>query len=275
MRDVQQRSVPILRLMTQPSHIKHTQKLPRKFYAHKNNLLHLLSFSETWVLKLLTLPSVSCSKHIGLARNPPRMLALKWKERRRKGQRRFGYEKFGWVHSKTLGCAKGMSPIAACLIPVFNVLCRFAFVDFTSIEHATAVLINPKNHHLNGRTLVVEYAGADAVRRGAPKSAKPVDRSEHKGRGGRRPPRADNPRYRTDRPPKQAEEQPEAVETAATVESRQKKPWDGKDRSTKGDNVDGIRHKGPKTRPKPGAALALAKRESVAIVPSEGKKITF
>jgi hypothetical protein len=275
LRDVQQRSVPILRLMIQPSHIKHTQKLPRKFYAHKNNLLHLLSFSGTWVSRLLTLPSVSCSKHIDLAR---RTLALKWKERKRKRQRQrmFGYEKFGWVHLKTRGCAKGTPPITARLIFVFfNMLYRFAFVDFTSIENATAVLINPKNHHLNGRTLVVEYAGADAVRRGAPKSAKPVDRPEHKGRGGRRPPRADNPRYRTDRPPKQAEEQPEAVETAATVEPRQNKPWDGKDRSTKGDNVDGVRHKGPKTRPKPGAALALAKRESVAIVPSEGKKITF
>ena len=220
--------------------------------------------------------SVSCSKHTGLARSLPKILALKWKERKKKGRRMFGYEKFGWVHSKTLGYVKGTPSIAACLIFVFlNVLYRFAFVDFTSIEHATAVLINPKNHHLNGRTLVVEYAGADAVRRGAPKSAKPVDRSEHKGRGGRRPPRADNPRYRTDRPPKQAEEQPEAVETAATVEPRQKKPWDEKDRSTKADNVDGVRHKGPKTRPKPGAALALAKRESVAIVPSEGKKITF
>lgn len=119
----------------------------------------------------------------------------------------------------------------------------------------------------------MEYAGADAVRRGAPKSAKPVDRAEHKGSGGRKPPQADNPRYRTDRPPKQAEEQPEAVETAATVEP--KKARGGKDRSAKGDNVDGVRHKGPKTRPKPGAALALAKRESVAIVPSEGKKITF
>ncbi|KIM46571.1 hypothetical protein M413DRAFT_441657 [Hebeloma cylindrosporum] len=155
-------------------------------------------------------------------------------------------------------------------------LCKgFAFVDFTSIEHATAALINPKNHHLNGRSLVVEFAGADAVRRGAPKSAKPVDGVEHKGRGGRKPPRADNPRYKTDRPPKQTEEQAETVETPATVEPKQKKSWDSKERAAKGDNVDGVRHKGPKSRPKPGAALALAKRESVAIVPSEGKKITF
>jgi RNA recognition motif-containing protein len=154
-----------------------------------------------------------------------------------------------------------------------KLLCRFAFVDFTSIEHATAALINPKNHHLNGRTLVVEYAGADAVRRGAPKSANSVDR-EHKGRGGRRPPRANNPRYTTDRPPKQTEERPE-TEPAVAVEPRQRKSLDGKNRSAKGDDDHGVRHKGPKTRPKPGAALALAKRESVAIVPSQGKKITF
>jgi len=267
--DVQQRSVPTLRLMTQPSRIKHTQKLHRKFYALKSNLLHQLSFSGTWVSRLLTLPSVNCSKHTGPERNLLRILALKWKERKRKNQKTFGYEKSGWVHLRTLGCAKGMSPIAAGLMFVFlNVLSRFAFVDFTSIEHATTALINPKNHHLNGRTLVVEFAGADAVRRGAPKSAKPVDKPEHKGRGG-----ADNPRYRTDRPPKNIEEQPQMVETAVTAEP--KKAWDGKNRAAKSDKLDGARHKGPKTRPKPGAALALAKRESVAIVPSEGKKITF
>lgn len=38
-----------------------------------------------------------------------------------------------------------------------------------TVEHATSALINPKNHQLNGRNLVVEYASPDAVRRGAPK----------------------------------------------------------------------------------------------------------
>ena len=57
-------------------------------------------------------------------------------------------------------------------------------MDFTSIDHATSVLINPKNHHLNGRELVVQYAGADAVRRGAVKT-KPVDGAVPK--KGRRP----------------------------------------------------------------------------------------
>jgi len=47
------------------------------------------------------------------------------------------------------------------------------------------------SHYVNGRTLVVEYAGADAIRHSAPKSAKPVNRLEHKGRGSRRA-RADN-----------------------------------------------------------------------------------
>ncbi|KAI5985574.1 hypothetical protein EDC04DRAFT_3129610, partial [Pisolithus marmoratus] len=42
----------------------------------------------------------------------------------------------------------------------------FAFVDFTSIEQATNALINPRNHRLKGRDLVVEYASPDAVRRG-------------------------------------------------------------------------------------------------------------
>ena len=42
----------------------------------------------------------------------------------------------------------------------------WAFVDFTSTEHATAALTNPRNHQLNGRKLVVEYASPEAVRRG-------------------------------------------------------------------------------------------------------------
>lgn len=36
-----------------------------------------------------------------------------------------------------------------------------------------------------------------------------------------------------------------------------------------------VRARDGRLRPKPGAALALAKREAVAIVPSAGKKIVF
>jgi hypothetical protein len=56
---------------------------------------------------------------------------------------------------------------------------------------------------------------------------------------------------------------------AADETARPKRAWEAKA------PAEGARHKGPKTRPKPGAALALAKRESVAIVPSQGQKITF
>ncbi|KAF8514847.1 RNA-binding domain-containing protein [Hysterangium stoloniferum] len=48
----------------------------------------------------------------------------------------------------------------------------WAFVDFHNVEDATAVLINPRNHNLDGRKLVVEYASAEAVRRGGGPGAK-------------------------------------------------------------------------------------------------------
>ncbi|KAG8692593.1 hypothetical protein FRC09_011095, partial [Ceratobasidium sp. 395] len=46
-------------------------------------------------------------------------------------------------------------------------LCKgWAFLDFLNTTYATAVLVNPRNHHLNGRKLVLEYGSPDAVRRG-------------------------------------------------------------------------------------------------------------
>ncbi|KAI9625223.1 hypothetical protein H4Q26_016414 [Puccinia striiformis f. sp. tritici PST-130] len=42
----------------------------------------------------------------------------------------------------------------------------FAFVDFHTVEQATNVLVNMKNHRLDGRNLTVEYASAEAVKRG-------------------------------------------------------------------------------------------------------------
>jgi len=156
-------------------------------------------------------------------------------------------------------------------------LCKgFAFVDFMTIEHATSALINPKNHQLNGRSLVVEYASPDAVRRGAPKG-KSSDGPIAKDRRKRLPPRPhqDSSSNRPFAEPK------EVTETADTIDNGEGPAADSdlvnhtfpvKERiSSKGD----VRHKGPKTRPKPGAALALAKQESAAIVPSQGHKITF
>ena len=43
---------------------------------------------------------------------------------------------------------------------------QIRFACFTSIEHATGALANPRNHRLDGCNLVVEHASHDAVRRG-------------------------------------------------------------------------------------------------------------
>ncbi|KAF7352416.1 hypothetical protein MVEN_01206100 [Mycena venus] len=138
----------------------------------------------------------------------------------------------------------------------------FAFVDFTSIEHATSVLVNPKNHLLDGRKLVVEYASADAVRRGAPKGKRedgaaermPQRRKEAKSRG----PRAEKKLQREkDVPARKADSYAAPQDPDSGVAEPEQK------------------RKGPKSRPKPGAALAQAKRESAAIVPSQGKKVVF
>lgn len=141
---------------------------------------------------------------------------------------------------------------------------RFAFLDFTSTEHATAALINPRNHRLNGRDLVVEYASADAVRRGGG----PRLQSEHKGNPGKRhgdrqPDTESRPRSQSG--PRRRDEKEHSTQQDA-AESTRRNQKEGP-RHIKADRVRG--------RPKPGAALAQAPRESAAIIPSQGQKIVF
>jgi RNA recognition motif-containing protein len=152
--------------------------------------------------------------------------------------------------------------------------CSFAFVDFTSIEHATEVLVNPKNYLLNGRKLVVEYASADAVRRGAPKTKRedggaermPYRRKEAKSRGPRAEKKLQRERTAGDGTASSAPKT-NSHDRAAPSSTTQDAESGGTGRERE--------RKGPKNRPKPGAALALAKRESAAIVPSQGKKVVF
>ncbi|KAJ4479105.1 hypothetical protein J3R30DRAFT_3657179 [Lentinula aciculospora] len=171
-------------------------------------------------------------------------------------------------------------------------LCKgFGFVDFSSTDNATSALINPKNHHLNGRNLVVEYASADAVKRGPnkPKSA-PRGLGDFKKKTGPSP-RGNGPQnkpfHRTDRDLGTSEEKPthsyrdkpdsrRDAQMFQTVDHEESTtPLGG--RRPRGKEYDsGLpRHKGPRNRPKPGAALAQAKRQSAAIVPTSGKKIVF
>ncbi|KAF8214023.1 hypothetical protein K438DRAFT_1706276 [Mycena galopus ATCC 62051] len=151
-------------------------------------------------------------------------------------------------------------------------LCKgFAFADFTSIEHATSVLVNPKNHLLDGRKLVVEYASADAVRRGAPKAKRedgggaerrPYVRKEAKSRGPRQEKKLLREKTAGDAPARKADSY--AAPSSAPPEA-----------AADSGASTGYKRKGPKNRPKPGAALALAKRESAAIVPGQGKRVVF
>jgi len=141
---------------------------------------------------------------------------------------------------------------------------RFSFVDFVSTEDATAALTNPKNYSLNGRKLVVEYASPDAVRRGAPKGSGGASKLAHGKTKGKkpRPLRKDAELAEQKAPAKVEEESPERSPKRQRVDKPDPRtPKPGK-REYKG-------------RSKPGAALASAQRESVAIIPSQGKKIKF
>ncbi|KAJ3812022.1 hypothetical protein F5876DRAFT_38363 [Lentinula aff. lateritia] len=150
-------------------------------------------------------------------------------------------------------------------------LCKgFAFVDFSSTDNATSALINPKNHHLNGRNLVVEYASADAVKRGPNKprivagEGGPGDFKKKIG------PRVNGSQNR----PFRRNERDLGTGDEKSSNRRQDKP-DYRQNVEEKDQEGAPRHKGPRNRPKPGAALAQAKRQSAAIVPTFGKKIVF
>ncbi|KAF7321633.1 hypothetical protein MKEN_00684400 [Mycena kentingensis (nom. inval.)] len=143
-------------------------------------------------------------------------------------------------------------------------LCKgFAFIDFTSTEHATAALTNLRNHHLNGRDLKVEYASPDAVKRGEVKKRDPDGAPKR-----RKEPKRSGPR---------AEKRIKREQEGGTAEQEPPKPKKrNADRDEKKFKSKEERHlKGPKNRPRPGAALAEAKRESAAILPAQGKKIVF
>ncbi|KAA1129894.1 hypothetical protein PGTUg99_004799 [Puccinia graminis f. sp. tritici] len=167
----------------------------------------------------------------------------------------------------------------------------FAFVDFETIEQATNVLVNLKNHRLDGRNLTVEYASVEAVKRGGGSvrsmhqqqqskrgylgSARPPGRPDRFQRDeaphlARRPPPSTEPRPRTHpnnpsstrshqptapfAPPPSIAPPPAAEEPVRKV----KKEFKG--------------------RQKPGAALANAQRAPTGIVKNPetvGKKIVF
>ncbi|WVW80793.1 hypothetical protein I302_102780 [Kwoniella bestiolae CBS 10118] len=124
----------------------------------------------------------------------------------------------------------------------------FAFLDFISTRHAKVALANRKNHYFNGRRLTVEFASEEAAKRS----------------GGR-----SKPKIGGDKPKKFYESTPASGETLTEQDGiAEDAPSEKKnDKRGKKWEVTG--------RPRPGAALAMAKRENVGIVEGEGKKITF
>ncbi|GAA5872187.1 hypothetical protein JCM1840_006346 [Sporobolomyces johnsonii] len=165
----------------------------------------------------------------------------------------------------------------------------WAFVDFHLPAQATRALLNLHNHQLNGRSLNVEYASADAVRRGALGT-----RAASKANGAAR-----------------ARGERDAGAGAGGAGKRKDREWDDSDvkaaaaaagaagtydgparggrrgggapreggfgggREERGERGGAPRGGKSGERAKPGAALAMAQRASEAIVASTGRKITF
>ncbi|CAE6455833.1 unnamed protein product [Rhizoctonia solani] len=138
-------------------------------------------------------------------------------------------------------------------------LCKgWAFLDFLNTTYATAVLVNPRNHHLNGRKLVLEYGSPDAVRRGG---------------GGPRPNKQQMEKEQPNETARAAKKR-KFAEANAEDNGAEKVAGSPKKPKPKGDDQY-VRAKDGRLRPKPGAALAMAKKEVVAIVPSTGKRTVF
>ncbi|KAJ9110064.1 hypothetical protein QFC19_001734 [Naganishia cerealis] len=122
----------------------------------------------------------------------------------------------------------------------------FAFLDFKSVEQATLALANRRNHFLYNRKLKMQYASESSTKRSLPAAQRNRPPAEEGEEGAAAPSRPSG-RY---------------FDKSAPAEGEEKKEARGKKWETAG-------------RPKPGAALMMAKRESVAIVAGQGKKITF
>lgn len=168
----------------------------------------------------------------------------------------------------------------------------WAFVDFHLPEQCTRALLNIRNHSLNGRTLVVEYASAEAVRRGGIGTRAAIT-ANRGGRGGGAGGRGNG---RPAAMPKKGRDWDDA-DVVSDAKARVFEDDGGDDEKAtrtefgfrpSGGGGRGVPRGGARggarggrggasssVRAKPGAALASAQRASEAIVESQGRKITF
>ncbi|GAA5985316.1 hypothetical protein JCM11641_005391 [Rhodosporidiobolus odoratus] len=163
----------------------------------------------------------------------------------------------------------------------------WCFVDFHLPAQATRALLNTRNHSLNGRKLNVEYASADAVRRGGLGSratSKAHGRQKREGgdreqgnRGQKRGREGEQGGWNDDRTREfasQAGHEGEFGERDAAPPHARGGKGSFERGERRGGDRDGGRDNGGK-RMKSGAALAMAQRASDAIVESTGRKTTF
>jgi RNA recognition motif-containing protein len=148
-------------------------------------------------------------------------------------------------------------------------------LDFEETQYATEALTTPRNHSLNGRALVVEYASADAVRRGKIQRERETE-GPAKNRSSRRP-------QKSERIAAKAAARKTILEAATTTRDKQEDAgqMDVSEPSQERSSLPGKNARIQKvgrnrtSRLKSGAALANAQRENVAIVEHTGKKIVF
>lgn len=184
---------------------------------------------------------------------------------------------------------------------------RWAFVDFHLPEQCTRALLNVRNHTLDGRNLNVEYASADAVRRGGSQIAVRGGGSSRGGggrggstrggaasggRGGAGGARGKGREWDDGDVEKVAKEYKQDYDEDMNVEVEEKVRGEFGFRpnstNARGGGRGGISARGSGrggrggaivakdgVRLRPGAALASAQRASEAIQESTGRKTTF
>lgn len=154
-----------------------------------------------------------------------------------------------------------------------DVFSRWAFLDFDSTAHATAALLRLPNHFFLNRELKLEYAGAEAIRRGG-YVEDPDNAGQYvygfKGvpaKGGKK-----SSKRKDMRPPRAKRALVRQEKEDERVKEKERRLVEGRPVVTPAAGTAPVERK---VRPKPGSALAMAKRESVAIVPSQGRKVVF
>ncbi|SPO31704.1 related to RNA-binding protein rnp24 [Ustilago trichophora] len=145
----------------------------------------------------------------------------------------------------------------------------FGFLDFHTVEQATCSLLDPRNTFLDGRKIILQYASADATRRGASKQQKSAIASKRpnelrvgfqRNKPKRIQPHSESP------PPIPGSFNPNAELPKKHKETKQER-LERRQRDASNPSTQ--------KRSRPGAALANAQRASTAVVQSTGTKISF